>query len=50
MLTTVPYVMTQVAEKEAARQKEKRKIEEKVHGCNDGGHAEGWCGREGCKE
>lgn len=28
----------------AARQVEKRKSSEKIHGCVDGGHAECWCG------
>lgn len=30
----------------AARQVEKRKSSEKIHGCVDGGHAECWCARD----
>lgn len=29
--------------------KEKRKTSEKVHGCSDGGRAEGLCNRRGCE-
>lgn len=32
----------------ATRKEEKRKTSEKVHGCSDGGRAEGLCNRRGC--
>lgn len=27
---------------------EKTKTTETIHGCSEGGHAEGWCDRRGC--
>lgn len=33
----------------AARQEEKRVSTKKIHGCREGGHAEGWCVTGGCQ-
>lgn len=43
-LETVAVTRRQEVEPEnmAARQEEMRKTTEKVHGCSEGGHAEGW--------
>lgn len=36
-------------EYETDRLERKRKATEKIHGCCEGGHAEGWCDRRGSK-